>query len=422
MNEYNKKTLNTKAIILQEEINQLRKTHNHNTLYLSEIIEKEKPEFKNNNLILAPHGRGKTTLIKNLMNNEIGKVLIIVSNTTKDLVNLNEKYEKLHIMTYPEFGKRIEFSDEFIKDIKQIFCDEIHSLIAYQHISDSTALSHAIKTLFAKHEGKEIFYFTATDEYLKILEKKSPRIMKNINILDYRKHPDIKQYIPLSEYPFNHIEQIRPHLRARLRTFNYFNYKSLAFSRTITSQKMIAKIAEEEGFKPLVIWSINNNEKENKMTDEQIEARNYLLNNGEIPEPYNFLIINSSMQEGWDLFDDKIKLAIMNTTSETEKIQALGRLRHDIDILTYKVRTRQVSHANIEIPIEYLNVPLTTAKKEELCKNLNIINAEGIMSTWRSIKPLINNDSSGYEVVDHIKTMNGKRSRVTTITMKKDIE
>ncbi|HHT98014.1 MAG TPA: DEAD/DEAH box helicase family protein [Clostridiales bacterium] len=417
-----------------------------NKLYLSEIIKKEKPQFGSNTLILAPVGSGKTTLIKEvLINNKPEKVLMLVSNTAlKDSVSPKDNVSKekmadrtfttqnrtiygkgeykIHVMSYAEFGRRIEINNNFIKDIKQIFCDEIHSLPNYQRIADSTGLSHAIKTLFMKHEGKEIYYFTATDEYLKYMEKRRPGVLDNVTILDYRNHPDIKQYIPLSEYKFSHIEQIRPHLRARLRTFDYFGYKALAFSRTIAGQKRIAEIAEEEGFNPLVLWSINNADKKMKMTDEQLHAREYLLTNGEMPEPYNFLVINSAMQEGWDLHDSKIKLAIMNTTSETEKIQALGRLRNDIDILVYKVKSRKINHADIEIPNEYLNIPLTAKRKEELCEKLNIINSEGFTSKWRVINPLLDNDSSGYKVLNHTKNIDGKRTRVTTISIKEDVE
>lgn len=53
--------------------------HN-NKLYLSEIIEKEKPKFGSNNLILAPVGSGKTALInKYLLSGYTGKAIHLVS-------------------------------------------------------------------------------------------------------------------------------------------------------------------------------------------------------------------------------------------------------------------------------------------------------------------------------------------------------
>lgn len=150
-------------------------------------------------------------------------------------------------------------------------------------------------------------------------------------------------------------------------------------------------MAESEGFVPLVLWSINNDEYE--MTEEQLRCRDILLETGNIPEPYNFLIINSSMQEGWDLTDSMVKLVIMNTTSETERIQATGRLRADMDILVYRVKREEEVDMSFTIPDEYLNEPLTKSKTEELCLRLDLRNENGYLTLWPSLKKLILADS-----------------------------
>lgn len=416
-----------------------------NKLYLSEIVERENIQFDSNNLILSPVGSGKTTLISDLLDGYEGKALLLVSNTTlKNSVSPDDYKTKIkradktfttqnkssfgpqkysiHVMSYSEFGSRVRINDKFIKDIKKIFCDEIHSLPNYQLFDKSANLSHAIKTLFSKYEDKQIFYFTATDEYLLDLEAREPEVFEHVSRFDFRNHPEIKQYTPLSEYKFNHIEQIRPHLRARLRTFSYFGYKSLAFSRTISGQKRIAEIAIEEGFTPLVLWSINNKSEGLAMNEEQLKARSIVIRTGVIPNPYNMLIINSAMQEGWNLHDSNVKLAIMNTISETEKTQALGRLRHDIDVLTYKVKGSEVSYGDIYIPDEYIGVPLTKEMKEELCLELNILNANGDVSKWRAVSSIIDSEESIYITKDYTKVIKGKRTRVTEITEKADID
>lgn len=310
-------------------------------LYLTDIVQKEKPVFKTNNLILSPVGSGKTTLIKEvLLKGQKGKVLMLTSNTalknsvcpednevrktighkmytSSNLARFGDTMYEIHVMSYSEFGSRIRYNNDFVKDISQIYCDEIHSLPNYQQFSNSAELAIAIKYLFDKHENQEIYYFTATREHLDLLAKKDSTIFRNITVFDYLNHPDIKRYMALSEYEIERLEQIRPHLKARLKSFNYFGYKCLAFNRTISGQKKIETIALEEGFKPITLWSINNTE--SPMSDEQLKVREHLLNYGEIPEPYNFLIINSAMQEGWNLSDDMVKLAIMNTSNETEK-------------------------------------------------------------------------------------------------------
>lgn len=406
-------------------------------LYLKEIIEIEKPEFGSNNLILAPVGSGKTTLIKEtLIKEQVGKILILVSNTTlKDSVCPNnlelrkkighrmytsknqnkygEEDYKIHVMTYAEFGEKIKANGEFVKDIKQIHCDEIHSLPEYaQYTSTNNGLTHALRYLFQEYDDKQIFYFTATKENLDDWERKQPGSLIYVKTFDYREHPDIKRYMALSEYKINHIEQIRPHLKARKRSFDYFGYKCLAFSRTITSQKRIEEIAIEEGFNPLVLWSINN--EDNELSEEQLKARTQLINTGEIPKPYNFLIINSAMQEGWDLKDGMIKLAIMNTTNETEHIQALGRIRGDIDILVYRTKREDDPEISIKLPKRFFNVPLTSGMKNELSIELNIINTKGLLSKWNVIKKHLIEEN--YIIEDGYEYIDGKRVRVSTIT------
>lgn len=417
-------------------------------LYLSEIIKKENIEIDGtNNLILAPVGSGKTTFIHSIIKKDPSTCLMLVSNTAlKDNISpeensirklkSNQTYTtrnksvygseeyKIHVMSYSEFGRRVKTMDDFLEGFKYIFCDEIHSLPNFQKFQDSTVLSHAIKTLFNKHSDKKIYYFTATEEYLLQYEKSNPNIMRNVTRYDFRNHPDIRKYMPLSEYQFYHIEQIRMHLKSRVETFKYFGYKTLAFSRTIEGQRKIESIAKEEGFKPLVLWSVNNKKEGFKMTKEQLDSREHLLKEGLIPEPYDMLIINSSMQEGWDLFDPKVKLAIMNTTSETERIQAVGRLRSDIDILAYKVKFKKGLKDNFEvnIPEKYLDIPLTKVDKDKLIVSLNLRTHKGKLMKWSSLKNILDSNDSNYILIEGTKTLDSKRVRTLTISKKDDLE
>lgn len=410
-----------------------------NKLFLTDIVKKENPKFGSNNLILAPVGSGKSTLIEEvLIKDETGKILMLVSNTTlknsicpddnelriekgKRMYTSQNKSKfgnvpyEIHVMSYAEFGSRIKYSNKFIEDVNQIYCDEIHSLPEYLKISKSTGLTAAIKYLFDVYEDKQIFYFTATkDSLIEFKRKFLPELLDNVSIFDYLEHPKIKQYMALSEYKINHIEQIRPHLKARLRSFNYFGYKCLAFNRTIGGMKRIEQIATEEGFKPISLWSINNETEELKMTEEQLKIRSCLIHDGYLPEPYNFLIINSAMQEGWNLKDDKIKLAIMNTTNETEKTQALGRNRNDIDVLIYRIEDHEDEDSKVLLNEKWLNTSLTSEKKKELCNELVIVDSKGQLRKWPSVSKIL--EKEGYVIVNKTISINGKRTRVSTIT------
>lgn len=411
-------------------------------LYLGEIIANEKPEWGSNNLILSPVGSGKSTLIEEeLTKNTKGKMIWLVSNsalkehvspisdedkkekaaigkskrtyTTQNLAIYGDGDYEIHVMTYAEFGKRIflDLDSEFTRDVSKIFCDEIHSLPTYHSYGNDSSLGYAMQYLFNKHESHQIFYFTATDENLILLEKKHPGVLKYVKTFDYREHPEIRKYITLSEYRINHISQIRPHLKARKNSFTKRGYKGLAFSRLISTQKEIAKIAEEEGLTPLVLWSVNNDK--HKMDEHQIEMRDVIIRTGLIPEPYNLVVINSSMQEGWDLDDEMVKLAIINTTNETEKIQALGRIRRDIDVLIYRTY-EEISISKIIVPDEFMNVELTPDEKEALCVALDIKNDHGTLSKWPTIKKMLNAD--GYTIKDKQILKDRKRIRMSKIT------
>lgn len=409
-------------------------------LYLSDVINIEKPKFNSNNLIISPVGSGKSTLIENnLMKNIKGTCLMLVSNThlKESLVSTNEEERKLKadrtfttnnktvygegdskrlVMTYAEFGKKlIEKKDKYLDDIKHIYCDEIHSLPEYETYGKSWELIRAIQYLFEKQEGKKIFYFTATDESLILLRNKYKMIMSEIKTFDYRDYPNIKKYTSLEIEKINHFRQIRNILKERnyKGDFLKYGYKGLIFTKLISTMKSLEEMLIEEGFTPLVLWSINN--KDNPMTVEQLEARNELMRTEKIPKPYNFLIINGAMREGWNLKDNKVQLAIMNTSSETDQIQARGRIRSNIAKLVIKVETElDTTSRKIEVKDKFLDRPLDKEDKEDLCIDLNIIDDKGILAKWRKVKSLlINND---YVVDDKTITIRKKRTRVSVIS------
>lgn len=413
-------------------VSEAEKSNTNGKLYLSEIVEIEKPKFSDNNLILAPTGSGKTQFLKSLISND--EVLLLVSTTSlKDKFvpeSLSRKEElasrmfstkrkevygkesyKILVMTYAEFGNKIEYTNNFADQYKQIFCDEIHSLLHYRSINKSDTLLGAIKYLFSKKSGQEKYYFTATDEYLEKLKSNSRELFDNIKVFNYLEHPNIVRHIALSSYRINGLEQVRPHLKARLSRFKYFNHKAFAFCKTIDSQLYLKKIMEEEGFTPLVLWSINNESR--VMDEEQLLQREYLLRTGLIPDGYNSLIINSAMQEGWDLIDPSVKLVIMNTINETELVQAIGRVRQDLDVLVYRVSTGEADYY-LDFPQDLIGVPLTSEMKDNLCNVFNIRNQNGRPLKWTSIKSVI--EGQGLLVEDKVIKVDKKAARVSIVS------
>lgn len=431
--------------LLNEEINKLISyaPDLSKKIYLSEVIDIEKPVFGSNNLIVSPVGSGKTTLItEKLIEDKKQTVLLLVSNdalkdslapeesssreklknrmfTSANRETFGDKKYRIHVMTYAEFGEKIYVNDDFLNksSIDLIFCDEIHSLPEYikYGAKSNGGLIHAQRFLFSNHENITIFYFTATDSNLLQAERERVGTLKEINIFNYSEYPNIMKYMPKAIREINNIEQIRQYLKDRRVSFDFYSYKGIAFSKTISSLKRIEEIVIEEGYNPLVLWSNKNDNYE--LSDEQLEARSELLNTNQIPEPYDFLIYNSALQEGWDLKDKSVKIAIMNTTNETDYIQALGRLRRDVDLLVYRTKNKKIELNTIDlaIPDEFLVRPLDKTRKDELIARLGFLNNKGNLVSWRIIKEMVD-ESSNYELKESTKQINGKRTRVSIIT------
>lgn len=431
---------------------------NNERLYLGELIERDKPGFKTNNLILAPTGSGKshlieTQLIPNYVNDGDTVFYLVSTTSLKDSVcpkdsaerielaypkeKLNEKGElvkqdpkslgfytsgneesfgdvdyRVHVMTYAEFGRVIEIDSEDVDPSPLIICDEIHSAQNYRQINRDIHLSHAIRYLFKKHEGQTIYYFTATREHLDKLNENTPNQLKNVTTFDYREHPEIRKFVWLRRYEFNHLEQIRKHLVAGLKGAEYYGYKTLAFTAKIKQMEVMEQIFKEEGYNPLLLWSVNS---DIDMTPHQIEMRRLLLSTKLIPSPYNVLIINGGMQEGWDLKDDSVRMAVINSTNETEVIQSVGRIRGDITTLVQRTNEK-TEYETAQIPDKYIEKVLTSEHKGLLCKELNLRDKHGRQVGWPTVKKLA--EDRGYEVVDERKVVHGKKLRVSTIKRK----
>jgi len=447
-NNYNRKLNVQTSKSLREKSNKEREELSKK-FYLGEIIKKEKPKFGDNNLILAPVGSGKSFFIEeNLIpENYSGKILYLTSNSSlKDSLapnnnELREEFAKnnkskgfftsenkkrygdvpygVHVMTYHEFGLRIYSPHQtFTENIDLIFCDEIHSLPIFIQYGGHGELLLALNWLFQKHEGKTIYYFTATKESIEKLEEKAPGYLSKTLIFDYLNHPEIRKYQVKSTYYISNSFQLRVHLKAKLEYIKNNHHKGLAFTRKIESQKRIKEIAEEEGYNPITLWSINN--EENPMNEEQLKVRDYILNTGNIPEPYNLLIINGSMQEGWNLFDNKVEFAILDTLDEIERVQALGRIRKDIDFLLLKVTSDDNRLNVIKIKEEFLNKSLTTEDKSLLLKDLNIKDKNDNIIKWPTAKKMIS--KSGYNIDDRVIRINDETKRVSILTLIKDIK
>lgn len=407
-------------------------------LYLGEIVEVDSVEYTRNNLILSPVGSGKTHFIMNTLNKKYeGKKLMLLSTTSlKESVSeldgtitsqevrrrgLGVTDEDIHIMTYYEFGSKMKWTDEFVKDYSVLFCDEIHSLMDFYFMQNSVEYAVAIRTLFKEYEDKTIFHFTATTEKMDaFVSKENQDIYKNLNIINYENDERIVRYHNLVRREITSTYEIEDEL-LKIEDLRSLGKIGIIFNDRIDGMERIENILLNKGFRSISIWSINN--KKHQMTEEQLRVRGILLKEGIVPEGYDFIIINGAMREGWNLKDDRVEIAIMNTLDETNRIQARGRIRKDISVLIERVKG---DYKPLDIRIiekekalgiieKNLGKFLDKDDKDKIAEEFNIRREDnGRLIGWRTIKKAL--EKNGYIIKDSQKTIDGSRKRGSVIT------
>ena len=59
--------------------------------------------------------------------------------------------------------------------------------------------------------------------------------------------------------------------------------------------------------------------------------RDYVLNEKKLPQGYNLLFFNDSCHTGMNIKDETVKTVICETVEQSAIIQAIGRVRHDLE-------------------------------------------------------------------------------------------
>lgn len=426
-------------------------THTHKTeeikmasKYLGEILRDRSYKMGSNNMILSPAGSGKTYYIYNVLASEYsGLKLMLVSTTTlkqslqvesasfttedlrKRRVELGISDEDVYVMTYAEFGKRVSWDvqDKFINQFSVIFADEIHSLFNYYSFSGSgkTSLGIAMVKLFSKHENIDKYYFTATTEKMdKFREINGDDLFAELTTVNLLEDKEIKRNRAAMKVEFSNTSDILDIIDT-LEDFKEMGNKGVIYNPRIKGMKKIEASLERKGFKCMSLWSPNN--KKNPMSEEQLEVQRMLLEENKIREDIDFIIINASMREGWDLKDLSVDFMLANTTDETDVVQFLGRLRRDIRFVAVRVdkgltpvdeRVRRRISRNPFIIEDVLGEKLYTEDKEELSKEIEVVRDNGSLVRWGVISRVL--EMMGYEIEEGRERVEGKHKRYSVIT------
>ena len=405
--------------------------------FLSELIKEDKIEFALSNLILSPVGSGKTNFITKELVPKYKRILYLCDTT-----NLKEQQEMENVaqgieitcLCYNNLGLRINYTNDFIIEggYDCIVCHEFHQLFRYDNKFNSKATSHVIKLLLARHKNVHKYFLTATPkEYYDTVEQQRINV-SHIKEIDYLHDSRIMRYITYFGNSYLHNFREIPHsIKDHLKQIIKDDHRVLVFAKRIDTLKKIEQginKLEIKELRPICLWSIHNLEK--PMSDEQLMVRDYLLNNHTIPEEYNILLINSSMETGINIKDERFQYCYINDYDETTQTQVRGRLRHNIwesyiisntkdpieqIIEEYESGELDVKNTReLQIIRKYCDRKLFTQDKNLLCEDLHKYDTEGRLVKWTRLKKII--EALGFKVQDGRCKIKGKQIRYSIIT------
>ena len=168
--------------------------------------------------------------------------------------------------------------------------------------------------------------------------------------------------------------------------------KAVVFLTTITEMNKLQKYIEQfTNHKAICLWSVNANQ---PMDNVQLSAREYLIKEEKIPEDIDILILNRAYETGINIKDEYLQYMIVHQTREDLITQMLGRNRRDgkIAYILEKNDNGKKQYNGIIVPDKFVNVPLYTKDKDELCEALNL-QRQGHMYKWKGLKPILLKDN-----------------------------
>jgi len=370
------------------------------TKYLSELVDCSALQKGRLNIIKAPTGSGKSYFalhhIPSLTEDAVHNVVYLIDtiNGKEQIVQNYNAISEYHgwsqeveadgmwfapdnrvvILTYAKFGYLFTRYSDFYKKFTYIICDEMHSLLKFQHFS------------------KVPNYHSLARMALEFAVKDSPATVIALTATPSRVYEGFKA--PAAEIPIDQNDLKQYEVRE---TVGYTNLVSvldrvdvgsvgLCYISRIHAMIEFEKAAKAMGFSPICIWSINN--PDHPMNEEQLEVRRSILEEWVIPPQYDLLIINSSSETSLKI-KSQVDYVIVNSSNADTQTQVRGRVNSDLQ--TLYLPTDGVPTVNV--PVEFLGRQLFKADKDALVRVLDLRNPNNRLCGWTTVKHiLIDND------------------------------
>lgn len=385
--------------------------------FLSQTIEYNKIIRGRLNMVVAETGQGKTTMATQELPQKLGitnktRILYLIDTNMgrdmlarKDIVQTTFPPEenKIIIMTYAKFGTLLKTYDIWSSMFDLIVADEFHNLYKYTKIdmarmmkanpdfspetlsmmlSRESANYKAMEAIKRWSESQSLYVvaMTATPE---VFLEKDKELDDLIQIIQSKEK--LVAYEILARFTYINAEEV-------LVEGAQDGEKRLIFTHTIKQANEFKQMVEDNTErKALALWS-NSNLNAPPLTPEQLNTRQYIIENESFPDDLDDLIFTEAFSTGWNLVDDRVTTTIVHSSNDALIKQVCGRNRQDIKKLYLydsdkatnkkkKIKKKQKElETDWEIPTSFLNRELDTQERNRLIEEI------GYPKKWTSLK------------------------------------
>lgn len=419
-----------------------------NRKYLLDIVRENNLVLKAHkiNLIKAPCGAGKTTFFfEYLCKVYDTKRILYLVDTTMLKESMVAEYEildyydrlnifknKISVMSYHSFGLKLIDNHDILKNYDLIVMDEAHNVIKYskigcediKRIADEKATDYNVLRASSMVHGCTYLKYKLPElikEYKTIflLMTATPDAINDytswkIHLYDVLQGIELEGYI--NKVTLEYKDSFKNALKL-LQDHHKAGEKVLVYSKRINNCRIIKEHIQELGYNVETLHSINNNSE--AMTHEQLQLREYIIQNNKYPDDLDVLIINGAYETGWNLKDNRVQTVIVNTSEKDTSIQVRGRCRHDINLLIQKSNNTNAS-ALLNIINEYKDIKIfTKEQKTEILEELKMYNSRGKLVGWTTFKKEVEK-TNRYTVKTYSGRLDGKPRKFDVIEEKKD--